>query len=122
MFTVTRATPLTPEKRLALAMIVLAIQDLKLEKEYLTLKEFYVINKNRKMNKKNVFSTLLFLLSDREDNTYSFINCCNYLNVNPENIRDSLLSKVKSSKELTELYKIWKVKQTKGDSNETRRQ
>lgn len=111
MFTVTKATPLTPEKRIALAMIVLVIQDLKLEKEFLSLKEFYIINKNKKINKKNVFGAYSYLLSAREDPLFSYENCCNFLNLNSNNIRKIIMTKVAERKELTDLLVIWKKRE-----------
>ena len=91
MLTVTRDTPLTPERRLALSMLVLMIQDLNLENNFLGLKEFFILPKSRRAKKDDTAEAILYLFDTDEMYALSFNNCCMYMNLEPDHVRAAII-------------------------------
>lgn len=84
------SSSLQPVQVLYVKMIVLAIQDLHLEEEFIDLKEWFIVTKARDAHRRNVVSALSWLFSS--DTTYclSFVNCCSMLLIDPSRLRDTI--------------------------------
>lgn len=119
MLTVTRDNPLTPERKLALSMLVLMIQDLNLENNFLGLKEFFILPKSRRAKKDDTAEAIIYLLDQDEIYPLSFNNCCMYMNLEPEDVRRAVIKvmdkEIPNYKQLVENYnnKIARKRKTK---------
>ena len=100
---------LTPMQRIALAMVILTVQDLKAEKIFddskslAIIKPYFVLTRSSKVKKSAVFSAIEYLYDDA-DYPLSFSSCCEALYIEPSYLKNKLLAHVKSSKESVHKY------------------
>ena len=98
----------SPEKKLMLGMLVLTIQDLKLETKYKPLKKFFILPQSKYVEKEHVINALDFIADTENPNyLYSFDNICIHLNLFPKELKTKLLNQTKENKKTKNIYKKW---------------
>ncbi len=103
----TRNSLITGSKLLLLSMVVLALQDLNLEKHFKGLRKYFLISKKEKRDIENITSALDYVFGDSED-PLSFENFCFVFKLEPSLFRKLIVKYLREDRGLawTE-YTIW---------------
>jgi hypothetical protein len=96
VFGSTTNSALTPEKTLLISMVVLALQDLNLEKYFQGLRKYFIVAKKEKLDSDNIMSALNYIFNKKyEDYMLSFSNFCFVFNINEDLFRELIKSYIK---------------------------
>jgi hypothetical protein len=95
-------------KLLLLSMVVLAIQDLNLEKHFKGLKRYFIVSKKEKREVENIISALEYIFDKDGDYEFSFENFCYVFKIQPDLLRKLILKFIRMDRGIawTE-YLIW---------------
>ena len=102
------SSPLTPEKRLAMAMFILPLQDLNLETKIKAAKEFFVLTKTKVFKEARVIEALNYIFIE-QDYFLSFDHCCEYLGMDSSSVKRSIktLLEEHDNLEILAVYRHW---------------
>lgn len=96
VFGSTSNSTLSPERVLLISMVVLALQDLNLEKYFPGLRKYFIIAKKEKLEPENIVSALEYLFDEeQEDYMLSFSNFCFVFSINEDLFRNLISSYIK---------------------------